>query len=334
MAGAQHGGAEAFFLRLVSALFRAGVEERVVMRPNKDRFGGLNKLGLQPLELPFGGVGDLTTRQRLSKEIADFDPRIILAWMNRAVRYCPAGEHILVGRLGGYYKLKYYSHCDHLIANTMDIRNYLIRENWPKERITFLPNFADETPAPPVNRANFTTPDDVQLLLALGRLHENKAFDTLIDSLEFIPNAYLWIAGEGALQKDLSARAYHLGVADRVRWLGWQTNTASLLATADILVCPSRYEPLGNVILEAWAHNCPVIAAESKGPKWLIDSSGAGILVPIDDAQALAHSINQLIDSSETVVDLIAKGRLAYAQNFTEAVVVSKYIEFFNWISR
>jgi glycosyltransferase involved in cell wall biosynthesis len=334
MAGAHHGGAEAFFLRLTSALFRAGIEEHVIMRRDQDRSAALRQAGLEPVELPFGGIPDVVTRPRVKKEISAFDPDIVIAWMSRAARYCPKGKHVLAARLGGYYKLKYYRHCDHLIANTRSICDYLISENWPSERVTYLPNFVDGTPAPPIDRAIFSTPEDGPLLLALGRLHENKAFDILLDALQGLPNAYLWIAGEGALRRTLEARSRHLGIADRVRWLGWRSDVSSLLATADVLVCPSRHEPLGNVVIEAWAHGCPVVAAESQGPKWLIEANDAGLLVPIDNAGALARTIDRLVNHSDIADDLVARGNEAYAQDYTEDVVVQRYIEFFDRVSK
>ena len=333
MAGAHHGGAEEFFLRLVSALARSGIDEHVITRRDQSRSMALRKVGLNPVELPFGGIPDLVTRPRLKKEISAFDPDIVVAWMSRAARYCPTGKHVLVARLGGYYKLKYYSHCDHLIANTRDICDYLIDKEWPVERMTYLPNFVDSTPAMPISRANFDTPEDVPLLLALGRLHENKAFDVLLTAMRDIPNAFLWIAGEGALRKKLEMSARQLGVFERVRWLGWRSDVAALLATADILVCPSRHEPLGNVIIEAWAHGCPVVAASSQGPKWLIDSCGAGILFSIDDPRALARSVLRLLGNKDIAIDMVARGRQAYAQDYSEDIVVQRYIEFFDRVS-
>ena len=333
MAGAHHGGAEEFFLRLVSALAHAGIDEHVITRRDQSRSMALRKVGLNPVELPFGGIPDLVTRPRLKKEISAFDPDIVVAWMSRAARYCPTGKHVLAARLGGYYKLKYYSHCDHLIANTRDICDYLIDEEWPVERMTYLPNFVDSTPAMPISRANFDTPEDVPLLLALGRLHENKAFDVLLTAMQDIPNAFLWIAGEGALRKNLEISARQLGVFERVRWLGWRSDVAALLATADILVCPSRHEPLGNVIIEAWAHGCPVVAASSQGPKWLINSCGAGILFAIDDSRALARSVLRLLGNKDIAIDMIARGRQAYEQDYSEDIVVQRYIEFFDRVS-
>ena len=49
---------------------------------------------------------------------------------------------IKVGRLGGYYNLKYYVHCDYLVANTPDIKEYIISEGWDKNKVVYIPNFA------------------------------------------------------------------------------------------------------------------------------------------------------------------------------------------------
>ena len=121
MAGAEHGGAEAFFTRLVPALGRAGLEQRVAIRRDAKRSKILSEAGIEPVELPFGGPIDLYTPFRLRREIKAFKPDIVLTWMNRATVKCPPGDFVHVGRLGGYYDLKYYQGCDHLIGNTEDI---------------------------------------------------------------------------------------------------------------------------------------------------------------------------------------------------------------------
>lgn len=330
MAGARHGGAEAFFERLVPALDRAGVEQRVVIRRDPARASRLHAAGLTPVELPFGGLLDITTRRALDRAAADFQPDVLLAWMNRAARFSRPGRHILAARLGGYYDLKYYRHCDHLIGNTRDIRDYLIREGWPEERAWYLPNFVDSEPAPALDRQALKTPADAPLLLALGRLHPNKAFDVLLAALVNLPDAWLWIAGEGPLGASLLRTAQLHGVAGRVRFLGWQEDIAALFAAADIFVCPSRHEPLGNVVIEAWTHKCPVVAAAALGPDALIRHGESGLLAPVEDAEALAAEIRRVLENSALATDLIQGGHAAYAAEFTEQAVVAKYREFFD----
>jgi hypothetical protein len=155
MAGAEVGGAEEFFVRLALALHRAGLEQRIAIRRDARRAGQLRAGGLAPIELPFGGIFDFRTRRVLAREIAAFRPDVVLTWMNRATRHCPQGRFVHVGRLGGYYNLKYYRACGHLIGNTPDIVAYCSARGWPEERVHYLPNFVDAVPAPPVPRVRY-----------------------------------------------------------------------------------------------------------------------------------------------------------------------------------
>jgi len=337
LAGAEHGGAEAFFDRLVGALARAGVTQHVLTRDHPTRLARLRAAGLAPVALRFGGWLDWTTRRRFRAEIARFRPDLVLTWMSRATSFCPAppvaGQRFLrVGRLGGYYDAKYYRGCDHLIANTADICDWLVGQGFAPGTVHHLPNFVDATPAPPVDRASLDTPAAAPLLLALGRLHPNKAFDVLIDALAALPDAYLWLAGEGDARAALARRASERGVAARLRWLGWRDDVPALLAAADILVCASRHEPLGNVVIEGWAHGVAVVATASQGPRALIRDTADGLLVPIDDAGALAAALRRLIDDTALRAALARAGRARYEAAFTEQAVVRKYRAFFNQV--
>jgi glycosyltransferase involved in cell wall biosynthesis len=112
---------------------------------------------------------------------------------------------------------------------------------------------------------------------------------------------------------------------------------AGLLAAADILACPSRHEPLGNVVIEGWAHLVPVVAAESQGPGALIADGESGLLVPVGDAGALAGVIRRLApgtaDAAALRQRLAAGGRAAYEAKFTEPAVVAKYLDLFRRVA-
>ena len=333
MAGAQHGGAEAFFVRLIGALERAGVEQQVLIRKNIDRAKKLRQAGVEPREFKFGGKLDWRTPWQIKKEIENFKPDIVLSWMNRATAMCPQGEFIHASRLGGYYDLKYYESCDHLIGNTQDIVSYIVEQGWPEEKVHYLPNFVTSDLEKPILRQEFYTPVSAPLFLCMGRLHENKGFDTMLKALSREPNAYLWIAGEGSQRRYLEKLAEKLGVKPRVRFLGWRNDVAALLACCDVFVCPSRHEPLGNVVLEAWAHRRPVVAAESQGPSNLINHLETGILVPIDNPISLSKALRMLIDDPELCSNMTDSGYETYLKHFSESVVVGKYVEFFERIS-
>ena len=334
MAGAKTGGAENFFMRLAPALARAGLDQLTVIRKNEERRKTFDDANVPVQELKFGGKLDILTPRKLQQLANDFQPDIALAWMNRASAIMPKGDFVKVARLGGYYDLKYYQRCDHLVGNTQDICDYLIKQGWPKDKTWYLPNFVDEERLPPVNRADFDTPQNAPLLLGLGRLHKNKGFDVGIDALAQTPNAYYWIAGNGPEEDTLKAQALKLGVQDRVKFLGWRDDVSALFGAADIFLCSSRHEPLGNMIIEAWAQGTPMAAVASQGPTQLITHGENGLLSPIDDADALAKSVKALIADPTLGVELATSGAEAYQASFTEVKVVEKYLTFFDTILR
>lgn len=333
MAGARYGGAEAFFTRLVLALRRAGLHQRVIIRKNENRAATLRKGGIEPVELRFGGALDIWTKMGIKREIDSFFPHVVMTWMNRATAMCPRGNFVHVARLGGYYDLKYYRNCNHLIGNTEDIADYLTTKGWPAERAHYLPNFVSSATSEPLARKDYYTPDDAPLLLAMGRLHENKAFDVLLEAMARVPNAYLWLAGEGPKRAELEAQAEKLGIKPRIRFLGWRDDVSALLASCDIFVCPSRHEPLGNVVVEAWAQSKPVVAADSLGPGVLIKHRENGVLVPIDDGNSLAYAIQDVLFDGNLRSGIARHGRVTYEERFTEGAVIAQYLEFFESIA-
>jgi glycosyltransferase involved in cell wall biosynthesis len=333
MAGAAHGGAEAFFERLTLALHRDGLAQRAVIRRNRERAHMLAREGIPVTQLPFGGPPDFYTHYGIAQEIKRWRPDVVVAWMSRAALKTPKSNAVLVGRLGGYYDLKYYRDCDHLIGNTEDIVAYIKKQGWPTERAHYLPNFVSAKRAPPLDRAKFRTPRHAPLIVTLGRLHENKAFDVLIEAMEDVPDAYLWIAGTGPEEWALRDAA-QLGLTDRVRFLGWRDDIEAVLAAGDIFVCPSRHEPLGNVVIEAFAQGLPVVATASQGPAALIENGSNGLLTPVDNAKALAVAINAVIADQDLRYALAREGFATYQRHFTEAAVVANYRAFFEKVRR
>ena len=334
MAGGEQGGAEEFFLRLCQSFADRGVQQRALVRPHAGREAALRDTGVESATTAFGGLLDLISARRFQREIDCFMPDVVLTWMSRASRFCPARRRartpfVQIGRLGGYYDLKYYRNCDHLIGNTADIVRYVTEQGWPAERVHYLPNFVSEGTAPPAERGKLGLPDAGPLLLALGRLHANKAFDVLIRALTQLPDAVLCIAGSGPLEHDLRRQAAALGIADRIAFPGWQADVAPLFAAADIYVCPSRIEPLGNVVIEAWAHRVPVVAAAATGPEALIEDGESGLLAPVDDADALAGAVQRFFDDRDLADRCVTAGLAVYETRFTETVVTDQYLDLF-----
>ena len=99
------------------------------------------------------------------------------------------------------------------------------------------------------------------------------------------------------------------------------------------MVCPSRHEPLGNVVIEGWAHGVPVVAADNLGPGALIKDGETGLLFPVNDANALAAALKRLISNDELGRRLAENGKKIYKTKFPEKIVVDKYIILFEQMS-
>jgi glycosyltransferase involved in cell wall biosynthesis len=320
------GGAETYFVDLVTALKRAGVAEAAAIRRHAGREAALKAAGVPVKALGFGGPLDIITKTAAAGYARLNSSKLLVAWMNRAARHTPKGPWARIGRLGGYYNLKYYGGFEELVANTEDIAEWIVAQGWPAGRVRCIPNFASAPPkGAALDRATLETPTDAPLLLAMGRLHDNKAHDVSLQALAELPDAWLWIAGVGPLEAKLKAMAEALGVADRVRFLGWRTDASALYRAADVCVFPSRYEPLGNVVIQAWAHGLPVVAAASQGPKALIEDGRDGLLVPIDEAGALADGVRRLLAEPKLAGQFTERGLGRVAAEFSEAAVVAQW---------
>lgn len=338
MAGAEKGGAETAFVDMCIALHEAGENIVVATRPNDLRVPQLREAGIEVHTLPFGGAIDVFTPWKLRKIITDFKPDTVQGWMQRGPSKIPAWKesmgiprYIVSARLGGYYKLKHYKTTDYFVAITPDLKRHLIDNGVARECTREIYNFAEtEAIKAPVHREDYGVPKDAPLLLALGRLHEAKAFDMLIPVVAQMPGVCLWIAGEGPDRAALEGLIEDLGCGDRIKLLGWRSDRAALLEAADICVFPSRYEPFGTVFVQAWAQKTPLITTASDGPRQFVRDGDDGLVVPVDDADALSLGIRRLIDDPALCETLVERGYARYQQSFTKEKCVQAYLQFYH----
>ncbi|HTQ70416.1 MAG TPA: glycosyltransferase [Acidocella sp.] len=330
MAGAANGGAELFYERMTGALSRAGQDVLPVIRREEGRASRLAIKGLAPVQFRFGGRLDFGTRPGIRRALQEFKPDIAMAWMSRAAAHLPRGPWVNIGRLGGYYDLKYFRACRYLVGNTRGIVDYITGTGFPPERTAYLPNFVtDFAGEAPSSRVELGIPEGAPLLLGLGRLHEVKGFDTLIQAMARLPDVYCVIAGEGPERPALEKLVAELKLGERVKLPGWRSDTGALLRSADVFVSSSRHEPLGNMVLEAFSAATPVLAARAEGPSEVIRDGEDGVLVPVDDANSLAIAARLLLGDSGLRAKLAAAGRTRFEAEFAEAAVTATWLDFF-----
>ncbi|HXJ00272.1 MAG TPA: glycosyltransferase [Micropepsaceae bacterium] len=334
LAGASVGGAETFFVSLTLALARNGIGVRSVLKPNAQREEALRQAGIAYETAPFGTWLDFASKGVLRRVAGAFAPDIVLAFAGRAASFVPRGNYTVIGRLGGYYNLKNFKACDYLVCNAPDLVRYVVAGGWAESKVFLIPNFPSMPDAPALERTVFGTPKGAPLAVALGRLHPNKGLDILIRAVPLIPELFVWIAGEGPEREVLENLAQDLGVAGRVKFLGWRTDRAALYKAADVCVYPSREEPFGNVVVEAWSCGVPIVTTASTGPVWLARNGEDAIVTPVDDVPALAQAIRRVIASKPLAKGLVAAGKRRVTEEFSESAIVARYLDVFEKVRR
>jgi len=296
------GGAEKFFVRLSRALAKRGVEQIAFIRhdrPWRDELA--EHCEVHELKFSRSHFKRHFVRWGIAREIRNFGAKATLGWMSPASKWLPkpGPDMRTFLRLGdfpdGFHS---YGNVEHLIGNTPEIVRQAVEAGWPADRAHMISNFVDPLPdsLQPVSRAEFDTPEDATVLIALGRFVERKRFDLIIKALAQLPETvHAWLIGDGDLLEELQRLARDLGVENRTHFLGWQRDPSPFLLAADILVCPSDDEPLGNVVLEGWNAGLPVVATASQGPSWLIEHGKTGLLSECGDVEGLVGSIETVV---------------------------------------
>ena len=146
----------------------------------------------------------------------------------------------------------------------------------------------------------------------VGRLHQQKGVDTLVKAVPLLPPAaHLTLVGDGPERGRLHRLATGIGVAERVHVTGFLPHAAvpGMLAAADVVVLPSRYEELGTALVEAMAAGRPVVASAVGGITELVRDGVDGLLVEPGDPTALAAAVSRLLRDRALAAGLGASAR-------------------------
>jgi glycosyltransferase involved in cell wall biosynthesis len=170
-----------------------------------------------------------------------------------------------------------------------------------------VPNAVGPAP-PPADRAELGLEPGTRLVLAVGRLVEQKNHELAIRAIGGVPDAVLAIAGDGPLRPDLERVAAEEGVNGRVRFLGVRPDARALMGAADAIVLSSRWEGLPLSALEALASGTPLVATSVRGLRELVVDGQDALLVP-EEPEALAAALSRVLDDSELAARLAEAGR-------------------------
>lgn len=221
-----------------------------------------------------------------------------------------------------------YRHATAVVAPTEGVRREVAElARRPLRVLAVIPNMVDVPAAREAARAE--PPPDLlgagsPLLVAAGRLDSSKAFDTLLAAAALLGRRRdfrLVILGKGPELAKLREIARAASIEDRVVFAGFVANPFSVLSRADVVVCSSRRESFGNVLVEAMALGRPIVStAAPYGPAEIMVDGVNGLVAAVDDPSDLAAKIEQVLEDEELARSL-SKGAAEHARLFDSGSV-------------
>jgi glycosyltransferase involved in cell wall biosynthesis len=172
-------------------------------------------------------------------------------------------------------------------------------------------------------------------IVGMGRLSREKGFDLLIRAMTRVSApAKLLLLGEGKDEEKLRSRVKESGFAGKIGFLGFRKNPYPVLRGATVFVLPSRYEGFPNGLAEAMALGIPCIATRCRtGPEELITDGENGLLVPVEDPEAMAEAIDRLLGDPALRERLGAAARIS-AQRYDVREIVRAYESLIESVAR
>jgi glycosyltransferase involved in cell wall biosynthesis len=282
----------------------------------------------------------LTRRWRPDVSIAFFTiPSGPVAWLLRVLRGVPFIVSLRGGDVPGfewapearrYHRMTapflrwIWRRADAVVANSNGLRD-LAKQSTPELPVAVIPNGV-ELPA----NVPLSTSTRAPRLLTMGRLTRQKGIDILFQAMTRLRDLdfTLDIAGDGPDRAQLEELARRLGLAERVRFLGWvpRENIAETFTNASAFVLASRIEGMPNVVLEAMAYGRPVVCTRVFGCDELVEDGVTGLQVDIEDEGQLADALRTVLSDAQLRARMGAAGRARVESRFTWMTTAQAYL--------
>ena len=223
---------------------------------------------------------------------------------------------------------------DRVVTVSEAVSDFLVREiGLPSAKVLVIRNGVDvERFAPPTGRERIAlgVPPDVPVVGTVGRLDPVKDHATLVAAFrrvrEAVPTAMLVIIGEGQMRAELEASVERYGLQGSVMLLGERFDVASLLPGLDVFVLSSINEGLSLALLEAMACARPVVITDVGAAATVIGGTGAGILVPSKDPDALAAAVTRVLRDTSDAAHMGARARRLVEERYNLRDTVAAYL--------
>ena len=212
---------------------------------------------------------------------------------------------------------------DRVICVSYEAARSYLDAGLPPERVRVVQNGIEPLSARP---ERLGLDDDARLVVSVGRLTEQKGFDLLLDVAAELRETHFYVVGEGPLASSLQAGIEGRGLGARLRLLGRREDVPSLLAGANVLAMPSRFEGLPIAALEAMSLGKPVVGTRVCGLTEAVVDGSTGRLVPEGDARSLARALDEVLSSRQLAARFGEAGRRRQREQFGADRMVAETI--------
>ena len=217
--------------------------------------------------------------------------------------------------------------CAHIIAVSGAVRDGLLAAGYAERDVSLVYNGVPEGPVPPspeqraALRAELGIPADAFAVVHVGRFVRDKGQDLLAQAMRSVPTGvHLYLIGDPATEFGREVQALlatEPELAARVHCLGFRPDVQRLLPAFDAFALASRREGLSIAVIEAFAARVPVVATRVGGVPEIVRHEDTGLLVPTEDAAALAQGITRLSADAALRARLVDHGERLYEEQLT-----------------
>lgn len=358
------GGAERALTQLVTNLDRSQWDSHVICLGPRGHFTDvLEAAGIPVICLNAGGLLSLPrVLFQLTRWLSRLRPELLQTFLfhanilGRVAAYWARVPIVVCGLRVAEYRSRWYGRIDRW-TNSIVTTNVCVsqgvadfsaqRSKLPVNKIVVIPNsvdisrFANSTPA---DLTELGIPANSRVLISIGRLEHQKGIDILldaiaamtvdspkrVDAISRVPaDTHFLIVGDGPDAHRLREQADRNRISHCVHFAGRREDVPALLAASVALILPSRWEGMPNVVLEAMAAARPVIATRVEGIAELIQDEVTGLIVPVEQPEALAKAINTLLSDPQFLASAGRRSQDVVVNGFAVPTVVQMYSELY-----
>jgi glycosyltransferase involved in cell wall biosynthesis len=223
-----------------------------------------------------------------------------------------------------------------LIPISNGVGDELTHLGFSQEKITVVHNPLEALPVGKKNvRKELHIATTERVLLYAGRITESKGVQNVLQAMQTIPKTVSVIIGKGEYEQTLKNQAAALGLAERVRFVGYVDNKelGQYYAAADIVIMAGTfYESLGRMLMEASAAGVPVIGTRRGGIPDVIEHGKTGFLLESQDGNELRTRIVEILDNKKLAVSMGKAGKAKMQKEFNAATVAKELVNVYNGV--